>query len=45
MINFDNYKRDNTITRNPNWSKIPDHPHKILIIGGSGSGETNALHN
>ena len=22
---------------NPNQSKIPDHPYKILIIGGSGS--------
>ena len=24
---------------------IPDHPYRILIIGGSGSGETNALLN
>ena len=24
---------------------IPDHPYKILIIGGSGSGKTNALLN
>ena len=23
----------------------PDHPHKILIIGGSGSGKTNVLLN
>ena len=26
-------------------SFIPDHPHKIIIIGGSGSGKTNALLN
>ena len=25
--------------------QIPDHPHKILIIGGSGSGKTNSLFN
>ena len=26
-------------------SYIPDHPYSILIIGGSGSGKTNALFN
>ena len=25
------------------WPYIPDHPYKILIIGGSESGKTNAL--
>ena len=30
---------------NNNWPYIPDHPHRILIIGGSGSGKTNALLN
>ena len=25
------------------WPYIPDHPYRILIIGGSGSGKTNAL--
>ena len=30
---------------NPNWPYIPDHPYRILIIGGSGSGKTNALLN
>ena len=29
----------------PNWPKIPDHPHRILTIGGSGSGKTNSLFN
>ena len=24
-------------------SQIPDHPYKILIRGGSGSGKTNSL--
>ena len=24
---------------------IPDHPYRILIIGGSGSGNTNSLFN
>ena len=26
-------------------SYIPDHPYRVLIIGGSGSGKTNALLN
>ena len=26
-----------------NWPYIPDHPYRILITGGSGSGKTNAL--
>ena len=33
------------INHNPNWSYIPDHLYRTLIIGGSGSGETNALLN
>ena len=36
MINFDNYTNENKIEYNPKWSDIPDHPHKILIVGGSG---------
>ena len=27
------------------WPYIPDHPDRILIIGGSGSGKTNILLN
>ena len=27
------------------WPYIPDHPYRILIVGGSGSGKTNALLN
>ena len=45
MINFDEYTNENTIKHNLNWPYIPDHPHRILIIGGSGSGKTNALLN
>ena len=45
MINFDNYTNENKIEYNPKWSDIPDHPHKILIVGGSGSGKTNPLLN
>ena len=42
MINFDYYINENIIEHNPNWPCIPDHP-RILLIGGSGSGKTNAL--
>ena len=28
---------------NPHWPEIPDHPFRISIVGGSGSGKTNAL--
>ena len=30
---------------NSEWQYIPDHPYRILIIGSSGSGKTNALLN
>ena len=45
MINFDDYTNENIIERNSKWPYIPDHPYRILIIGGSGSGKTNALLN
>ena len=28
---------------NPNWPQIPDHPYRILIIGGSGSANIHQL--
>ena len=31
--------------KNPNQPKIPNHPHQILLIEGSGSGKTNSLFN
>ena len=36
---------ENKTQHNLKWSYIPDHPYRILIIGGSGSGKTNALLN
>ena len=45
MINFDDYTNENIIEHNSKWPCIPDHPYRILIIGGSGSGKTNALLN
>ena len=45
MINFDEYTNENKKKHSPNWPYIPDHPCRILIIGGSGSGKTNALLN
>ena len=41
MINFDNYVNESKTKHNKNWPYIPDYPYRILIIGGSGSGETN----
>ena len=45
MINFDEYTNENKKEHNPNWPYIPDHPYRISIIAGSGSGKTNALLN
>ena len=33
------------INLNPSWSYIPDHPYRILIIGGLESGRTNVIFN
>ena len=45
MINFDEYTKKNKIENNANYPYILDHQYRILIIGGSGSGKTNALLN
>ena len=45
MINFDYYANENRTGHNKNWPCIPDHPYRILIIGGSRSGKTNLLLN
>ena len=45
MINFDNYVNANKTKHYKNWPYILDHPYRILIIGGSGSGKTNLLLN
>ena len=41
MTNLDSITNEN----NKKWSYIPDHPYRILILSGSGSGKTNALLN
>ena len=45
MINVDKYINKNKIKHNWKYPYIPDHPYRILIIGGSGSGKTNAFLN
>ena len=45
MINLDNITNENNKKRNEEWPYIPDHPYRILIIGGSGSGKTNTILN
>ena len=45
MTNFDHYTNEIKTQHNLKWPYIPDHPYRILIIGGSGSGKTNALLN
>ena len=50
MINFDDYINEKKTVQelrshNFKWPYIPDWPYRILIIGGSASGKTNALLN
>ena len=45
MINLDNITNESNKEHNEKWPYIPDHPYRILIIGGSGSGKTNTLLN
>ena len=45
MVNFDYITKEYIKEHNPNWPDIPDHPYKILIMGGSGCGKTNVLLN
>ena len=40
MINFDDYTNENKTQHNLKWPYIPDHPYRILIIGGSGPEKT-----
>ena len=34
IINYDNNTRENMSQYNRKWSQIPNHPYRILIIGG-----------
>ena len=43
MINLDSITNNKKLSEK--WPHIPDHPYRILIIGGSGSGKTNTLLN
>ena len=45
MINFDEYTNENKTEHNSKWPYIPDHPYRVLIVGGSGSRKINALFN
>ena len=45
MINLDSITNEKKKKHNEKWPNIPDHPYRILIIGGSGSGKTNTLLN
>ena len=45
MIDLDSITHKNNKKHNEKWPYIPDHCYKILMIGGSGSGKTNALIN
>ena len=45
MFNLDDITNENKKELNLKWPYIPDNPYRMLIIGGSGSGKTNALLN
>ena len=45
MTNLDSIISQNNKEHSEKWSYIPDHPYRILVIGGSGSGKTNTLLN
>ena len=45
MISLDSITDKNNKEHSEKWLYIPDHPYRITIIGGSGSGKANALIN
>ena len=45
MINVDGYANENKTEDNLKVPYIPDHPYRILVIGGSGCEKLNALLN
>ena len=45
MFNLGDITNENNKEHNKKWPFIPDHPNRILIIGGSGSGKANTLLN
>ena len=42
---MDSITNESNKEHNGKWLYIPDHPYRSLIIGGFGSGKTNALLN
>ena len=44
-MNFSYITKEDIKECKPNWPEIPDHTYRILIIGGSGSGNASALIN
>ena len=45
MIHLDSITNENNKEHNEKWPYIPNHPYRIIIICGSGSGKTNTLLN
>ena len=45
MINLDDITNEYNEDHNKKWPYIPDHPYRMLIVGGSGSGKTYTLLN
>ena len=46
IINFDDdTKKQNIKEQNLNWPQVPNHLHRIIIVGGSGSTKINSLFN
>ena len=45
MISLDSITNENNKEHNEKWPCVPDHPYRIIIIGGSGWGKANALVN
>ena len=45
MFNLDDITNENNKEHNKIWPYLPDHPYRVLKIGGSGLGKTNALLN
>ena len=44
-INLDSITNEDNKEHNEKWPYVPDHPYRIIIIGGFGSGKRNALLN
>ena len=45
IFNLDDITNQNKKEQNEKWPHNPDHLHRMLITGGSGSGKTDALLN